>query len=64
MPRFGSGFDLRCFQVLSAGAWLRGNAINNPYTRGADPPFLSYLRDLPLWHLHPQKIPPYCLATY
>src|SRR3972149_5915919 len=44
-----SGLD--AFSRYPRGAWLLGTALpDNPYTRGADPPFLSYLRDLPLRH--------------
>src|SRR2546428_422242 len=44
-----SGLD--AFSRYPHSAWLLGNALpDNPYTRGADPPFLSYLRDLPLRH--------------
>src|SRR5213594_3599173 len=51
MPRLEGGFRLRCFSRYPYSAWLLGNALpDNPYTRGADPPFLSYLRDLPLRH--------------
>ena len=40
---FGSGFALRCFQRLSVGAWLPGDALSdNRYTRGAGKMFLSY----------------------
>src|SRR5207245_11146986 len=44
-----SGLD--AFSRYPYSAWLLGNALpDNPYTRGADPPFLAYLRDLPLRH--------------
>jgi len=40
---FRGGFRLRCFQPLSAGAWLHGAALSdNRYTSGSKAPFLSY----------------------
>ena len=29
LPLFGSGFELRCFQLLSATAWLPGDALSD-----------------------------------
>jgi len=40
---FGSGFELKCFQLLSIMAQLPGSALSdNRYTVGHDAPFLSY----------------------
>ena len=65
MPRLEGGFELRCFQLLSISAWLLGNALpDNRYTRGAEPPFLSYLRVLPLRHQNAStKKQQTCLTT-
>ena len=46
---FRPGFKLRCFQLLSLGAWLLGNALSdNRSTRGAEWKFLSYYSILTL----------------
>jgi len=42
VPRFGYSFVLRCFQDLSIWRVATQQCIHNWYTRGADPPFLSY----------------------
>ena len=51
MPRFRVGFGLRCFQPLSLGAWLLGDALSdNRWTSGAETQFLSYYGSLPFRH--------------